>query len=157
MIVGAFMAAPIFIAFAMFFVFITPDSTVRFGPPLLVPVVLGVVAFLLQNLAGFRAAAIPVGTPRRSYVADFQSKLFLRLALAEAVMIVCMALAFVFLDTGFGVFVLGALITEILLVVNGWPSERVIEKYRRALERDGGQSWLREDLGLSTSGLPGSF
>jgi len=152
-IAAAFMIVPIFIGLALAFVFVPHGGSGAFGPKLLVPVILGAAAFLFQVTFGFRAPAIAVGAPRRSYLPDFQSRMFIRLALAEVVLFVSLALAFVWSDTGFVMYAVGAAVTEILLIVNGWPSQRVIEKFRRNLERDGGQSYLSEDLGLPTTGL----
>jgi hypothetical protein len=77
----------------------------------------------------------------------FRSTLMLRLALAESVAIIGLALAFVAGRTVL-LYDLGAAISVLLLAVHVWPSLRTVDKILARLEADGARTGLREVLGF---------
>lgn len=115
--------------------------------------VAGVVVHLLCEAVGYRAAAVPPGTPdeeaRRAAVAAYQSRTLLRIAVAESVAVVSLAVAFVLGGAGaWPGYVTGAVVSAVLVAVHGWPWSRPVDRTEAALERDGARVGLREAFGL---------
>ena len=126
------------------------------GPPLwLVGVQLaaGLLLHLVLEAVGYRAAAVPPGTPEeevhRIAVAAFQSRTLLRIAAAESIGVVSLAVAFVLGGGGVWTgYVTGAAVSVALIGVHGWPWSRPIDRTEAALQRDGTRVGLREAFGL---------
>lgn len=123
---------------------------------------LAVCSHLLCQRVGFNLKPVPTGTPPAKAMvmagAAFQASTLLRFALSEAVAIVALALSFAVLPASWMTYLIGAVLTLILIGVNVWPSTAVISKAQQRLDRDGGQSLLRDALfGLApdttTSGI----
>lgn len=135
--------------------FIAPPDTY---PQVWVPVGLGVLAvavFALCETVGYAAPAVVPGTDRPTAtaqgVAAYRTSFFVRLALCESVALVAFALMFVALPSTAWSYYIGAVLALGLLAVHTWPGERTIRRTQDRLERNGGQSYLREAL----TGTPG--
>lgn len=133
-------------------------------PPTWVPWALGVLAvasFLLSNAIGYNVPAIAPGTPPdEAAVAGrlaFQSSLFLRLALSEAVAVIGLVLAFVVQPQTVMTVVIGTVLALALLAWHVWPSARVITKVEQRLDRDGGRSHLSDTLHGRPAGQGGAL
>lgn len=112
---------------------------------------LAVGGFLLAELIGYRPAPAGAGDPKdvqHASVQKFRAGMMLRLGLTEAPVVVGLTLSFV-LDHGMWPFVIVGAPGLLSMVVHGWPGERSISRYERALERDGQRSYLRRGLGLA--------
>ena len=126
------------------------------GPPLGLlgaQLVAGVVVHLLSEAVGYRAPAVPAGTPgeeaHRIAVAAYQSRTMLRIATAESIAVVSLAVAFVLGGAGaWPGYVTGAAVSAVLVGVHGWPWSRPVDRTEAALERDGVRVGLREAFGL---------
>jgi hypothetical protein len=150
MLASSMIGAVVLIGLAMWFVlsgnedpFAVPESWA-----LLVVLAEGAAVLVLVTVAGYNAPAVPPGAERTSYVARFQASMMLRLALGESTALIALALAFVVPEGGYLLFLLGALLSLVTMGIHGYPWEYPVERYRARLERDGGTSYLREDLGL---------
>ncbi len=121
------------------------------GWAVVVLVLVAVANAFLINAVGYRYRPIPPETPadtaRTTSIRQLQASTLLRFLLSELTALAAIFLAF-FVDRG-GVYlaVVGFAFAAALLAWNVWPSERVITRVQQALERDGGQSYLREGLG----------
>lgn len=115
---------------------------------LAIVLVVGLGGNVLIPVVGYQTPAVPPGAPRESHVAALQSAMILRFALAESAALVSIVLAFVVTAGGMLLVLVGCAIALLTMALHVYPSERPIERYRRQLERDGGVSYLREDLGL---------
>ena len=155
-LVGALMASLVFITLALFFVLSGTDGAFEVTPVALAPVALGVVSHALATSVGYRVPAIAPGTPRARAEevsrAAFQAATILRFALTEVVAIVSIAAAFVVGSGGFTVYVVGALVALGLVWWHCWPGERTFARVQPRLERDGGESYLREAYGQPPAG-----
>jgi hypothetical protein len=122
-------------------------------PPLWVPWALGglaVTSHLLSQRVGFKLKPVPPGTPPDEAMAmarvAFQASTVLRFALSEAVAIIAIVLSFVVKPASWMTYLIGAVLGLVLLAVNAWPSAGNISKAQQQLDRDGGQSFLRDAL-----------
>lgn len=114
----------------------------------------GVATHVVIFSIGYRAPAIDPTAPRESYVAGYQSAMILRFALGESTAILALALGFVVPEGGMLLFLIGVAIAFAALALHVYPWEFSVERYRAALEREGGTSYLREDLGLEQPPTP---
>jgi hypothetical protein len=123
--------------------------------PYLVVIVFGVNAVVAIAVAGYRVPAFSPGpadaASRSRAVAAFQQSLMLRFALAESVAIVSIALTFAAHPTSFSIYLLGAAISLVLMLVHVWPSQRVVLRIQTELDRDDGRS----ELSAALHGVPG--
>ena len=122
-------------------------------PPIWVPWALGglaVLSHLLSRSAGFNLTPVPAGTlPAKAMataLAAFQASLILRFALSEAVALLALVLSFVVVPQTWMTYLIGAVLALVLFAVNVWPSTAVISKVQQQLDREGGQSFLRDAL-----------
>lgn len=156
MLVASLLAVPIFLIVAMSFVLGTADDALALTGLLLAPLILGLAVHGVCEVVGYRMPATAPGTPRDSAEDQsreaFLAKTILRFALCESVMIVSMAAGFVVSEGGFAIFLVGAVVAEGLLWWHCWPDDRVLTRCQESLEREGGQSFLREAYGLPPSG-----
>lgn len=118
--------------------------------PFVVILVLGVAVAVAIAVVGYRTPALSssaeeTASPSRS-IAIFQQLMFLRFALAESVAIVSIALAFAITPTSITIYLLGAGISFVLMLVHVWPSQRLVDKVQAVLDRDGGRSDLSAAL-----------
>lgn len=147
----ALMSSLVILGIALFFV-LGEESSDPFRPEgwaLAVVVGAGVVANLVILTIGYQAPAVPTGNPRGTgYAAAYQAATYLRFALAESTAVLAVALAFVVNQGGFGTYLVGGAISLASMATHVYPWSFPIERYRARLERDGGTSYLREDLGL---------
>ena len=148
------MCAPVSIGAALVAV-LAPEDTATSAPAAWVPLAqvgAGIVLHLVISTTAYRAPALEPSLPepeaRRRSLEAYRTSTMLRLALAESLAIISVALAFVLVRGGLWVYVVGAAISLVLLGYHGWPSERTVERVRAQLERDQGRSYLREELGL---------
>lgn len=153
-LVGSMMGSLVIIAIALYFVLVTPSHGLE-APPLWLAgaqVAAGIVAHLLVESVGYRAPAIPPGTPegeaRTRAAAAFTTGNILRFGLCESIALGSVAAAFVVESGGFVGYLTGAAVSLVLMAVHAWPGERPIGKIQASLERDGARSYLREQLGL---------
>lgn len=144
------MGALVFIGIALYFVLGTQENA--FALPatwaLVAVVVIGAGSNVMIPLVGYQAPAIDATAPRQRYTGAFQSGMILRFAFAESTAIISIALAFVVVDGGMLLYLIGAAISLVTMAVHVYPSEAAVERFRARLEREGGTSYLREDLGL---------
>ena len=122
-------------------------------PPIWVPWALGglaVLSHLLSRSAGFNLTPVPAGTlpaeAMATALAAFQASLILRFALSEAVALLALVLSFVVVPQTWMTYLIGAVLALVLFAVNVWPSTAVISKVQQQLDREGGQSFLRDAL-----------
>lgn len=159
-LVTALMGSLFFIAVAMYFVFspgIDPEAGEALfdAPPTRVPLAqlaAGVVLHLLISAIGYRTPAISPDTPAeaagRTSAGAFSSGTILRGALSESVAIASLALAFIVTEGSYVTYLGGAVVSLALFALHAYPSERTIGRTETSLERDGGTSYLRHQLGL---------
>jgi hypothetical protein len=151
MLAGSMMGAVVLICFALWFVLGTADDA--FAAPetwaLAVVVAEGLAAFVVVTVVGYNTPAIAPGAERTSYAGAFQASMMLRLAVGESTALIALALGFVVAEGGYLLVLVGAAISLVTMGLHGYPWEYPIERYRARLERDGGTSYLREDLGLA--------
>lgn len=115
---------------------------------LIAVVAVGAAANLAIPVIGYQAPAVKPGEPRASYVPAFQAGMMLRCSLGEGIALVACALSFVTSQGGLVLYLVGAVIALVTMAIHGYPSDACVERVRARLERDGGVSYLREDLGL---------
>jgi hypothetical protein len=111
-----------------------------------VVVLLGLVAAGLVQVFGYRLPALKPGldpaTARATALRAYQSSMFLRFGLSEAVAIVAIALVFAFRSNTILPYVVAAAIAEALMAYHVWPGTRLIERVQQRLDREGGRSDL---------------
>ena len=131
------------------------DEEVRKGrvAPLLAPIVVlasAVFVHFVIESTGYRTPAVPPGTPedeaRATSTQAFGASQFKRMLPAEVPALVAVALAYATVDGGFFTYCTGALASIVLMALHAWPGEIQIAKVQASLERDGGDSYLREVL-----------
>ena len=122
-------------------------------PPVWVAWALGglaVISHLLSQRVGFNLKPVPARTlPAESMAmarAAFQTSSLLRFALSESVAIIALVLSFAARPASWMTYLIGLALALILLRVNVWPNAAVISKAQQQLDRDGGQSFLRDAL-----------
>lgn len=156
-VAGAVMGSLVMIAIALGIAF--PEGE-RFDAPPLWLVAAQVLAAIVVHLAveaiGYRAPAIHPETgeaeARTISARAFTSGTVLRVGLCESIALASVAAAFLVDSGGYAGFLTGAAISLALMAVHAWPGAGPIEKTLASLERDGGRSYLREQLGLGTVG-----
>ena len=123
---------------------------------LLVQLVAGVVVHVLLDAVGYRTPPLATGLTEEAAVAQararWQAGMILRFALAELIAIVSIAAAFVLPEGDITVYLGGAVVSLVLMVVHVWPGARPVGKAATALEAGGTRSGLRETFGLSEPG-----
>ncbi|MDO9498265.1 MAG: hypothetical protein Q7J48_21345 [Nocardioides sp.] len=153
-LVTALMGSLFFIALALYFVLGTDGET--FEAPaawvLLTQVGAGLVLHVLITAIGYRTPPVAPGTPPetagRSSVAAMSTGTILRGALSESVAIASLALAFIVTEGQYVTYLGGAVVSLLLFALHAYPSERTISRTEASLERAGGTSYLRHQLGL---------
>lgn len=154
---GAVMGSLVMIAIALGIAF--PDGERFDAPPLWLigaQVAAAVVVHLLVEAIGYRAGAIHPETgeaeARGQAMHSFTSGTVLRLGLCESIALASVAAAFLVDTGGYVGFLTGAAVSLALMAVHAWPGTGPIGKTATNLERDGGRSYLREQLGLGPVG-----
>ncbi|WP_110183035.1 hypothetical protein [Nocardioides solisilvae] len=155
---GSLLGAPVLIGLVLLFVggtdpgeegsWLTATPDPLFAGVLVVG---GAALFALLPVMGYRLQPLEPGTEpeaaRRAAQGRFQAASMLRFALAEAPVLVGIALAFV--DGTYLLFLLGAVIGLALMVLHVWPSRRVVERSAEPLEARGVDSGLRAEFGYA--------
>lgn len=134
-------------------VVLAPDTDAYAFPSAAALGFLGVAALVANTtmvLVGYRTTAVAPATQRTNHTGAFQSTTILRLAFAETSAIVGALLAFVVPAGGMVLYLLGAAVTLAAMALHVYPSDATIDRVRRSLEREGGKSYLREDLDVGT-------
>ncbi len=149
--VGALLAAPVFIVVAMWFVLGDTLTDPTPWPFVIAVVALGLVGEVVLRTFGYRTVILPRGLSAADTLArsrlSYQAALFRRMSVAELPMVISLALSFVTYG-GFYLVLFGAAITLNLLVVHVWPSQRSVDRTMASLELGGAPSRLPEALGL---------
>ena len=149
---GALMGAIVMIALAISFV-LTDKGTLPRLPLLLAPVVAGVVVHVLLESIGYRAEPLKPGeTDPGISLQRFQTPMFLRFAVIEAIALACLAGAFVITEGGYILFLTGAVVALVLMAVHVWPGRRPVGKVADQLEAGGVASPLRGLFGYESRG-----
>lgn len=147
---GALVMSPLWIGIALWFVLTNDPFSVHESWPLAVVVAAGVASAGAILTLGYRTPAISASTPPAEAAATgldaFRTGTTLRFALAEAPILVAVVLAFVVVEGGFLVYLVGAATGLALMATHVWPGDGVIARTQRSLERDGGRVPLREVL-----------
>jgi len=111
---------------------------------------------MLLDAVGYRTQPLASDLTEEAAVAQAQARwqagMILRFALAELIAIVSIAAAFVLPEGDITVYLGGALVSLVLMVVHVWPGARPVGKAATALEAGGTRSGLRETFGLSEPG-----
>ncbi|WP_185994639.1 hypothetical protein [Nocardioides campestrisoli] len=111
--------------------------------------VAGVALFALIPARGYKMPPLSPGTDadaaRAQAKGRFQSATFLRFALAEAPVLIGIALAFV--DSSYLLYLIGAVIGLALMFLHVVPNRRVVERSAEVLEAQGVDSGLRQEFG----------
>lgn len=125
-------------------------------PPLTIVIALlvtGLGAHALIEAVGYRTEPLPLSMSedqaRTAARERFQTGLILRFALAEFVAILSITLAFVMGQGGIWTFLVGMVISLVLLAMHVWPGRRPITRVADALESNGRLSGLRETFSVS--------
>lgn len=122
---------------------------------------LAVIAFLLDTTVGYRVPAVAPGTPPDRAAdlarAAFQTSLFRRLALSEAVAIIGLVLAFAVEPQTAMTVLIGVVLSLALFAWHVWPSDRAIARVQAQLDRDGGRSYLSDVLHGRQPGTGGAL
>lgn len=146
---------------ALFLMAVALSFVLGFGaPPLWAVVVLlalGVLAHLVMESRGYRAAPVPLSldrdAARAAGMAAFRSTLVMRLAISESVAFIGLVLAFAAGKTVL-IYDVGAAVTVLLMALHVWPSLRTVDRVVANLEKDGADTGLRELLGFGGPGGP---
>jgi 4-hydroxybenzoate polyprenyltransferase len=157
MLAGAVMGALVMIAIVLGIAF--PEGERLDAPPLWLvaaQVLAAVAVHIVVEAVGYRAPAIHPETSeaeaRTISARAFTSGTVLRVGLCESIALASAAAAFLVDSGGYAGFLTGAAISLALMAVHAWPGAGPIEKTRVSLEREGGRSYLREQLGLAQVG-----
>jgi hypothetical protein len=128
-------------------------------PPTWAPWALGalaVAAHLAASTVGYRVPAVAPGTPpeaaRSAAIAAYQQSMVLRFAVCEAVAITALVLAFALTPQTAMTYLVGAVLSLLLMLWHVWPSRRLVAKVEALLDRDGGRSGLQDALFGTRSG-----
>jgi hypothetical protein len=117
---------------------------------IVVIVAVGIVAATVIPMIGYRVPALTPGTTddetRRIVTRAVRSSTVVRFALAETTALVSVALGVAVHDGGTIVCVLGVAVSLTLSALHVWPSDRVLNKLREGLEREGAPSGLEAVL-----------
>lgn len=148
-VVGAVMGFLVVMALALWFVLDDHGAM----PDVLWLAILAAVAVAMAAALltiGYRTPALAPGTrpdeAARVGRTSFQSGTMLRMSLAEAPAIVGLALAFVAGSGGYVLYLLGAVVSMVLLSLHAMPSDGTIARTERSLDREGGRSDLARVL-----------
>lgn len=149
--VGALIAAPLFILVAMWFVLGHTLTDPTPWPFVIAVVAIGLIGELVLRTYGYRTVVLPrclspEETLARSRL-SYQAALFRRMSIAELPLLIALALSFVTYG-GFYLVLFGAAVTLNLLVVHVWPTQRSVDRTAASLELNGANSRLREALDL---------
>lgn len=148
----AFTAAPIVVGIAL--TFVAKPANGESGKASVTAVAAEVVVAALLALTieafGYRLPPLPstmTGAEARSAaLARYLPAMFLRFALAETVVLLSVALTFVFTPISVLNYVVGGALGMLLLVLHVWPNTRVLARCQTALDRDGGRCELAEQF-----------
>lgn len=144
--IGALLAAPVMITLAVAFVLPVGEPD-----PIFLGILLVVSAAVAAAIPAFGYRLVPIERgvtteeAQRQALSRFQSAAMLRFALAEAPVIVGVAVAFV--DQSLVHCLVGAVASLILMGLHVWPTRRVVERCAERLEADGVASGLRSAFG----------
>jgi hypothetical protein len=119
-------------------------------PPLWVPfglAGLAVLSYVACSVIGFPVPR-QSGDPAKDAVTTFLTGTFLRLALAEGVAFVALALCFVLPDPSAWPYYIGGVLALVLMAAQAWPGDRAIARTQRKLDQNG----VRVDLGTALGG-----
>ncbi len=122
-------------------------------PPLwwlVVPLVLGVLAESAITTAGYRVVPIPPGAAPEEAAGParirFQRSAVVRMAIGESVAIVSIVLSFLSRPQSVLTYLVGTVVSLVLLGRHVWPSAGMIDRTERALDASGGRSHLADVL-----------
>lgn len=110
-------------------------------------VVASIFAVTVIHLLGYRANT----TTASNGVEAFRSLAMLRFAMAEAPMLIGLALGFVAFSGGMLLVTVGAVVSLLLMAVHVWPNDRQIEKVQASLDQNGPRVRLREAMYAESS------
>ncbi|MEO6143587.1 MAG: hypothetical protein ABIP19_06355 [Dermatophilaceae bacterium] len=160
-ILVGFLAAAV-VTFGIVLLLVLPESHY---PPIWVPWALGglaLISHLLSRSVGFNVKPVPANTPPAEAmdmaVVMFRTSTVLRFVLCESVAIIALVLSFAVPPASWMTYLVGGTLALVLIGVNVWPSTAVISRAQQQLDRDGGQSFLRDALegmapGTTASGV----
>jgi hypothetical protein len=109
-------------------------------------VLIGLIAAVVVQFLGYRLPAIsPNADPaeaRRTGLQAYQQAMLLRFAISEVVAIISIALLFSSKSNTILPYVVGAVISLVLMGYHVWPSDALINRVQERLDRNGGHSDL---------------
>jgi hypothetical protein len=115
-------------------------------------VVAGVAIALILSTIGFRVAPITPGTTPEQAKAEalqkHQMSVILRLALSELIALVSVTLAFILTEGQLMTYVIGGVISLVLMAVFAYPSASNIRRVEASLDSAGAQSRLAATFGV---------
>lgn len=129
-----------------------PDQLLAVPPlnDLAVPIAVSVLAFALMLAFGHRVSALPPSTgsddAARFGMTQFQTTLFVRLAIAEIPVLISLVMVFATEDASLVTYAIGAVASLLLHALYAFPSRASIARVEERLDRDGGQSHLSQSL-----------
>ncbi|MCL2780145.1 MAG: hypothetical protein FWD74_01400 [Actinomycetia bacterium] len=150
------LAGPVLIGAAVYSVLNRSTAKTPFNPPLAVVAAQVVVAVVLHFVceASYRRVQ-PLGldlseqdAPRQAF-ARFMASVVMRFALCEGLIIVSLVAAFVVSSGGYGVYLVGFVLGEALLLIHAYPWRRPVLKTQARLDADGRRGALAEAFGIS--------
>ncbi len=149
----AFLGGPLIVALAMWFVLGSTEEAMAPTPALLVPLVAAGGAYAMAEAIGYRARPLPLGMPpaqaTRTAGATWLSRMIIRLVLADVVLFVSLAAAFIVTTGAFLITLTGALLTVVLVALLCLPRRRSVDRVATALEAGGTPSGLRQAFGYA--------
>ncbi len=111
---------------------------------------LAVAAHLVASTVGYRVPAVAAGTPpdvaRGAAHAAYQQSMVLRFAVCESGAIIALVLAFALTPQTAMTYLVGAVLSLLLMLWHVWPSRRLVAKVEALLDADGGRSGLQDTL-----------
>ncbi len=109
-------------------------------------------ATLLITYVGYAVPSLPLGLPRENAASTslkyFTSTTTMRVALAEAPVLIAFVVTFVFEPNSWLPLLIALPGGLALFWFHGWPSARTAAATERGLEADGAESYLSETLGF---------
>lgn len=151
---GSLMAAPVLLGVALFFALSGSEGAWDATPIAAAFAALGVVMHIvITRVIWTMIPAVEPGldadTTWGKALAGMQPNMMLRFALAEAVVIMGAAAAFVVTSGGLTIFVVAAIASLVLMWLNVYPNESVIRRTQERLEAKGARTGLAEAFGFN--------
>lgn len=156
---GTLMGSLVILGFALYFVLAGTGEGLALPEPVWLPAAQLALAAVLHGTitaVGYQVQPLRPGLSAEAAFAQarqrYQATMMVRFALGESLALASIAGAFVISEGGYVLYLVGALLSLVLLWVHVWPSQRLVSRVADLLERDGVRSGLREAFGIRPPG-----